>query len=75
MSFPSELVGPRSGASVAPTDGLKHLLPGAGDIDGDLTSYQVCLDTEDASTLALELDHQEATTEVQLDVGSNQTYY
>lgn len=73
--FPSELVSPRSGASVAPTDGQITASWSCSDIDGDLTSYQVYLDTEDASTLVLELEHQQATTEVQLDVEANQTYY
>lgn len=73
--FPAELVSPRSGATISPSDGQITASWNCSDIDGDLTSYQVYLDNTDASTLVMEINHEQATTEAQLDVELNQTYY
>ena len=73
--FPAELITPRSGATITPSGGQITASWNCSDVDGDLTSYQVYLDTTDGSTLVQEVNHQSSTTEVQLDVAANQVYY
>jgi hypothetical protein len=73
--FPAELISPRSGASVTPTDGQITISWNCSDIDGDLSLYHVFLDTTDASTLVEELNHEQATTEAVVTVEANQVYY
>ena len=73
--FPAELITPRSGATITPSAGQITASWNCSDVDGDLVSYQVYLDTTDGSTMVQEVNHQSSTTQVQLDVAANQVYY
>ena len=73
--FPAELTTPVSGSTVTPIDGNIRLQWVCADVDDDLTSYQVFLDTENASTLVQSVPHASSTTAVDVAVNNNTIYY
>tara|TARA_S200000501_G_C20817108_1_gene741125 strand:+ start:352 stop:1047 length:696 start_codon:yes stop_codon:yes gene_type:complete len=74
--FPAELISPPSGANITP--GINNLLTLswiASDVDGDLESFEVYLDENDASTLNKILDYQNREVSIEIEVANNTTYY
>lgn len=73
--FPAELTTPVSGSTVTPIDGYIQLQWICSDVDDDLTSYQVFLDTENASTLLQSVAYESSTTAVDVAVNNDTIYY
>ena len=73
--FPPELTSPNSGSTVTAINDTVTLQWNCSDADSDLTSYEVYIDQQDASTLAQTIDHENATTAVDVTVVSGVVYY
>ena len=73
--FPSELINPQSASTVTPNnDGEITLVWIASDVDGDLASHTVYMDTVDATTEITQISA-ENTTQHNVVVTSNETYF
>jgi len=73
--FPPELIVPRSGATLTPNeDALITFRWTCSDVENDLLLYEIYLDTAEATTKVSEVDYEEATTEIELEVELNKTY-
>lgn len=74
--FPSELISPRSGANITPDiNNLVILNWNGSDVDGDLKSFEVYLDQNDATTLNTTLPFQNKNNSIEVEVENNATYY
>ena len=74
--FPSELISPRSGANITPDiNNLVILNWNGSDVDGDLESFEVYLDQNDATTLNITLPFQNNNNSIEVEVENNTTYY
>ena len=74
--FPSELISPRSGANITPDiNNLVILNWNGSDVDGDLESFEVYLDQNDATTLNTTLPFQNNNNSIEVEVENNATYY
>jgi len=73
--FPAELTSPNSGSTITPVNDIVTLQWNCSDADSDLSSYEVYLDQEDATTLLQTIDHENATTAVDVTVVSGVVYY
>ena len=74
--FPTELISPRSGANITPDiNNLVILNWNGSDVDGDLESFEVYLDQNDATTLNTTLPFQNNNNSIEVEVENNATYY
>jgi len=74
--FPSELISPRSGANITPDiNNLVILNWNGSDVDGDLESFKVYLDQNDATTLNTTIPFQNNNNSIEVEVENNATYY
>lgn len=73
--FPAELTSPNSGSTVTPVNDIVTLQWNCSDADNDLRSYEVYLDQENATTLLQTIDHENATTAVDVSVVGGVVYY
>jgi len=74
--FPSELISPRSGANITPDiNNLVILNWNGSDVDGDLESFKVYLDQNDATTLNTTIPFQNNNNSIAVEVENNATYY
>jgi len=74
--FPSELISPRSGANITPDiNNLVILNWNGSDVDGDLESFKVYLDQNDATTLNTTIPFQNNNNSIEAEVENNATYY
>jgi hypothetical protein len=74
--FPSDLISPRSGANITPDiNNLVILNWNGSDVDGDLESFEVYLDQNDATTLNTSLPFQNNNNSIEVEVENNATYY
>jgi len=73
--FPPELLSPRSASTVTAIDGEIILKWDCSDIDEDLNSYEIYLDTRDASTPVKKIDHVSTTSETNVTVKNNTIYF
>ncbi|MDA9577032.1 hypothetical protein OAN60_02345 [Flavobacteriaceae bacterium] len=74
--FPTELISPRSGANITPDiNNLVILNWNGSDVDGDLESFEVYLDQNDATTLNTTLPFQNNNNTIEVEVENNATYY
>ncbi len=73
--FPAELTTPVSGSTVTPIDSNIQIQWICSDVDNDLATYQIYLDTEDATTLVQSVAHEASTTAVDVTVENNTIYY
>jgi fibronectin type 3 domain-containing protein len=73
--FPPELLTPRSASTISVADGVIPLSWTCSDIEGDITSFEVYLDTTDASSVATVVTYLGATTEIELEAEPGNTYY
>ena len=73
--FPPELTSPNSGATVTAVNDTVTLQWNCSDADDDLVSYEVYIDQENASTLMHTIEHENATTAVEVAVVSGVVYY
>lgn len=74
--FPTELISPRSGANITPDiNNLVILNWNGSDVDGDLESFEIYLDQNDATTLNTTLPFQNNNNSIEVEVENNATYY
>jgi len=74
--FPTDLISPRSGANITPDiNNLVILNWNGSDVDGDLESFEVYLDQNDATTLNITLPFQNNNNSIEVEVENNTTYY
>lgn len=74
--FPTELISPRSGANITPDVNNFVTLNWIGsDVDGDLESFKVYLDQNDATTLNTTIPFQNNNNSIEVEVENNATYY
>ena len=74
--FPPELLAPSPGATVfASADNKLELQWSSSDVDNDLSSYDLYIDTTDGTTLLQSVSHSTETTSVIVDVTGNTVYY
>src|SRR6056300_228120 len=74
--FPTELISPRSGANITPDiNNLVILNWNGSDVDGDLESFKVYLDQNDARTLNTTIPFQNNNNSIEVEVENNATYY
>jgi hypothetical protein len=74
--FPTDLISPRSGANITPDiNNLVILNWNGSDVDGDLESFEVYLDQNDATTLNTTLPFQNNNNSIEVEVENNATYY
>jgi hypothetical protein len=74
--FPTELISPRSGANITPDiNNLVILNWNGSDVDGDLESFKVYLDQNDATTLNTTIPFQNNNNSIEVEVENNATYY
>lgn len=73
--FPAELTSPVSGSTTTPSEGFISIQWNCTDVDNDLVSFEVYLDTNDASTLVQTLDFASTTTSIDVAVENNSIYY
>jgi hypothetical protein len=67
--FPSDLISPRSGANITPDiNNLVILNWNGSDVDGDLESFEVYLDQNDATTLNTTLPFQNNNNSIEVEV-------
>jgi hypothetical protein len=73
---PHSLSPPRSGANITPDiNNLVILNWNGSDVDGDLESFEVYLDQNDATTLNTTLPFQNNNNSIEVEVENNATYY
>ena len=73
--FPPDLLLPRSGSNVFAVNNQVSLSWSASDVDNDLATYDVYLDTSDGSTLLGTYNHVAETTNLDVTVTGNTLYY
>ena len=74
--FPTDLISPRSGANITPDiNNLVILNWNGSDVDGDLESFKVYLDQNDATTLNTTIPFQNNNNSIEVEVENNATYY
>jgi len=73
--FPPDLLSPKSGQNVFATNNEVTLIWGASDVDNDLSTYKVYLDSVDGSTLLGSYTHSAETTSTAVSVSANTLYY
>ena len=73
--FPAELTGPISGSTVTPIDGIINLQWTCIDSDNDIVSFNIYLDTQNASTLIETLPYSQANTVLETVVENTTLYY
>jgi hypothetical protein len=74
--FPTDLISPRSGANITPDiNNLVILNWNGSDVDGDLESFEVYLDQNDATTLNTTIPFQNNNNSIEVEVENNATYY
>ena len=73
--FPPELTSPNSGSTVTPVNDLVVLQWNCSDADNDLSSYEVYIDQENATTLLQTIEHESTTTALDVAVDRNVVYY
>ena len=73
--FPPELTSPNSGSTVTPVNDLVVLQWNCSDADNDLSSYDVYIDQENATTLLQTIEYESATTALDVAVDRNVVYY
>jgi len=73
--FPPELTSPNSGSTVTPVNDLVVLQWNCSDADNDLSSYEVYIDQENATTLLQTIEHESITTALDVAVDRNVVYY
>ena len=73
--FPAELLSPQASSTVsANNDGEITLSWIATDVDSDIATYTLFMDTNDASTEVTQLSYQSGNMQYNIEVESNQTY-
>lgn len=73
--FPAELLSPQASSTVsANNDGEITLSWIATDVDSDIATYTLFMDTNDASTEVTQLSYQSGNMQYDIEVESNQTY-
>ena len=73
--FPAELLSPQASSTVsANNDGEITLNWIATDVDSDIATYTLFMDTNDASTEVTQLSYQSGNMQYNIEVESNQTY-
>jgi len=73
--FPAEILSPRSNATITAIDGFVSVKWNCTDVDDDLLSYEVFMDSVDATTSIKKIDHISTTTETTLEAQDKTTYY
>lgn len=73
--FPPELLTPRSASTISVADGVIPVSWNCTDMEGDIASFEVYLDTTDASTVATVVTYFGETTEIELPAEKGFTYY
>jgi hypothetical protein len=74
--FPTDLISPRSGANITPDiNNLVILNWNGSDVDGDLESFEVYLDQNDATILNTTIPFQNNNNSIEVEVENNATYY
>lgn len=73
--FPPELMNPRSASTISVLEGLISLSWNCEDIEDDITSYEVYMDTVDATSLVRVVDYEGQTTEIAVEAEAGNTYY
>ena len=74
--FPPELISPRPSATID-VNSLNEIVLNwtCSDVDNDIVTYKVYLDTTDGSTLVKELDYVQNNTELGVDVDTGGNYF
>ena len=74
--FPPELISPRPSATID-VNSLNEIVLNwtCSDVDNDIVTYKVYLDTTDGSTLVRELDYVQNNTELGVDVDTGGNYF
>ena len=74
--FPPELISPRPSATID-VNSLNEIVLNwtCSDVDNDIVTYKVYLDTTDGSTLVRELDYVQNNTELAVDVINDGNYF
>ena len=74
--FPPELISPRPSATID-VNSLNEIVLNwtCSDVDNDIVTYKVYLDTNDGSTLVRELDYVQNNTELGVDVINDGNYF
>lgn len=74
--FPAELINPRSGATVTLVEGQAALNWSVSDVDSDLQTIKVYLDTDATATTLLEtVDYAQANQQITASLQANTLYY
>ena len=73
--FPPELLTPRSASTINIVDGEIPLSWSCTDMENDIDSFEIYLDTVDASSVVTLVSYIAETTEIQIQVEAGNTYY
>ena len=73
--FPPELLTPRSASTISVVEGLIPLSWNCNDIENDLATFEVYMDTNNASTQVTVVTYLGETTEIEVSAEPGNTYY